>query len=254
MRKLATLLYGFTAYALGMASFVYLGASLANLGVSNAIDAPRSSPLATAVAVDLLLVALFALQHSVMARPGFKATWTRIVPVPIERSTYVLASALALGLLLALWRPLGEVLWDVQDPAARGLLHGLYGFGWLAVVATTFVINHFDLFGLRQVYLRARGREYTHLPFQTPGPYSLVRHPLYVGWLLVFWATPSMTLSHLLLAGSMTAYILVAIRYEERDLVDFHGEAYARYRDRVPMLVPGLRPTPGGDGVLPATR
>jgi protein-S-isoprenylcysteine O-methyltransferase Ste14 len=172
-----------------------------------------------------------------MARPAFKRVWTRIVPEPIERSTYVLASSLALILLFWQWRPLGGVVWDVQDPVGRALLLSGFAFGWLLVLVTTFLINHFDLFGLRQVWLHLRGRRYRPLPFKTPGPYRIVRHPLYVGWLFAFWATPTMTVTHLLFAVVTTSYILLAIRFEERDLVDAHPE-YSEYQKRVPMLVP----------------
>ena len=248
MKKLAALIYGVACYALGMASFVYLGASLANVGVPNAIDAAPTAPFATALLVNVLLVGLFAVQHTVMARPAFKARWTKLVPRPVERSTYVLLSAVAIGVLLYFWQPLGGPIWTVTDPTLRAVIFGIYGLGWVAVVSVTFLIDHFDLFGVRQVVLYARGREYTHLPFGTPGPYNRVRHPLYVGWLIVFWTTPTMTVSHLLLAGLITTYILVAVRYEERDLLSFHGERYAEYRKRVPMLVPALRrPLAGGE-------
>jgi protein-S-isoprenylcysteine O-methyltransferase Ste14 len=242
MKKITALVYGFVCYALGMASFVYLGASLVGVGVPNAIDAPRTSPLGLALAGNVLLIGLFALQHSAMARPGFKQRWTRWVPPALERSTYVLFSAAALGLLLRLWQPLGGPIWHVVDPVGRALLFGLYGAGWVGVVAVTFAIHHFDLFGLRQVVVYAQGREYTPLPFGTPGPYRWVRHPLYVGWLVVFWATPVMTLSHLVLASLVTAYILFAIQFEERDLVAHFGDRYADYRREVPMLVPGGTP------------
>jgi protein-S-isoprenylcysteine O-methyltransferase Ste14 len=241
MKKLAALIYGVACYALAMASFVYLGASLAGVGVPNAIDAAPTAPFATALLVNVLLIAIFAVQHTVMARPAFKAWWTKLVPRPVERSTYVLLSAVALGLLLYFWQPLGGPIWTVTDPAARAVITGVYGLGWVMVVSVTFLIDHFDLFGLRQVVLYARGREYSYLPFGTPGPYRWVRHPLYVGWLIVFWTTPTMTVSHLVLAALITTYILVAIRFEERNLVTYHGERYAEYRRQVPMLVPALR-------------
>src|SRR5678815_1853270 len=172
-----------------------------------------------------------------MARPWFKRALTRIVPQAAERSTYVLASSLALILLFWQWSPLGGVIWDVQDPTGRAVLYGGFAFGFLLVLVTTFLINHFDLFGLRQVWLHLLGREYKPLNFVTPGPYRLVRHPLYVGWLFAFWATPTMTLTHLLFAVVTTAYILVAIQLEERDLIDAHPE-YAEYKRRVPMIIP----------------
>jgi methanethiol S-methyltransferase len=173
----------------------------------------------------------------VMARPAFKRVWTRVVPEPVERSTYVLASSLALILLFWLWQPLGGVVWDVQNPVGRAILWGGFAFGWGLVLITTFLINHFDLFGLRQVWFHLRGQPYRPLTFGTPGPYRLVRHPLYVGWFFAFWATPTMTVAHLVFAVMTTAYILVAIQFEERDLVAAHPE-YASYRARVPMLIP----------------
>src|SRR5262249_52320361 len=160
-------------------------------------DATPVRPVGTALLVDLALLTLFAVQHSVMARPAFKRAWTRIVPEPVERSTYVLASSLALILLFVAWRPLGGVVWDVEHPVGRAMLPGAFGLGWVLVLVPTFLINHFDLFGLRQVWLHLRGRPYEPLPFKTPGPYGLVRHPLYVGWLFAFWGTPTMTVSHL---------------------------------------------------------
>jgi protein-S-isoprenylcysteine O-methyltransferase Ste14 len=178
-----------------------------------------------------------------MARPAFKRWWTQIVPPAAERSTYVLFSSLALILLFWQWRPIGGVVWNVDDPALRTVLHAIFAAGWLTVLITTFLINHFDLFGLRQVWLHLRGQPYRPLPFTTPGPYRHVRHPLYVGWLLAFWATPTMTLAHFVFAAATTAYILIAIRFEERDLEDAHGPSYGEYRRQVPMLVPRLRTT-----------
>jgi len=184
------------------------------------------------------LLALFAVQHSVMARKWFKDWWTRMVPKTIERSTYVLFSSLALILLFWQWRPLGAVIWSVEDPAVTFVLRALFAFGWGLVLVSTFLINHFDLFGLRQVWLYLVGRSVKTVRFATPGPYRLVRHPLYVGWLFAFWMTPVMTLAHLLFSIATTAYILLAIQFEERDLVREHGEAYEAYRRSVPMLVP----------------
>jgi protein-S-isoprenylcysteine O-methyltransferase Ste14 len=175
-----------------------------------------------------------------MARAGFKAWLTRAVPPAAERSTYVLFSSLALIALFAHWQPLGGTVWNVEDPIGRGVLYGLFAFGWLLVLVTTFLINHFDLFGLRQVWLFFTGKPYTPLRFVTPGPYRIVRHPLYVGWFFAFWATPTMSVSHLLFAIATTAYILIAIQLEERDLLTVHGEDYANYRSRVPMLIPRL--------------
>jgi protein-S-isoprenylcysteine O-methyltransferase Ste14 len=198
------------------------------------------------LAIDVGLLTLFAVQHSVMARKWFKDAWTKIVPSPIERSTYVLFSSLALILLFALWRPLGGVIWSVEDPTGRIVLRGLFAFGFALVLVSTFLINHFDLFGLRQVWLYLLGRPYETLRFGTPGPYRLVRHPLYVGWLFAFWMTPMMTFAHLLFSLATTAYILLAIQFEERDLVREHGDTYEEYRHSVPMLVPFVGKS-GGD-------
>jgi protein-S-isoprenylcysteine O-methyltransferase Ste14 len=191
-----------------------------------------------ALLVNTLLLAVFAVQHSVMARPAFKRWWTRFVPESAERSTYVLLSSLALLLMFWQWQPMGGVIWNVENATGRILLHAMFGLGWLLVLATTFLINHFDLFGLRQVWFFARGKEYRPLGFVTPGPFRWVRHPLYVGWLCAFWFTPTMTAAHLLFAVATTAYILLAIQFEERDLVDIHGRSYTEYRRKVPMLIP----------------
>jgi protein-S-isoprenylcysteine O-methyltransferase Ste14 len=245
MKRYLILLYGVACYAIFLATFLYAIGFIGNFGVPKSIDSPASVPLAQALLVDLALLALFAVQHSVMARPAFKRWWTRMVPWSIERSTYVLFSSLALIVLFWLWQPMGGVVWDLGEPFGRGVLYGLYAFGWALVLYSTFLINHFDLFGLRQTWLGFRGRPYTHLKFSTPGLYRWVRHPLYVGWLFVFWSAPTMTVAHLVFALMTTAYILVAIPFEERDLVSFHPE-YEGYRQRVPMLIPRLRHRPTG--------
>ena len=231
-------LFGVVSYALFLVSFLYAIGFVGGFGVPTTLDGAPVGSTAAAVLIDGLLLAVFALQHSVMARPAFKAVITRVVPTAAERSLYVLASSVALLLLFWLWRPIGGTVWAVDDPAARLVLHAVFAIGWATVLVTTFLINHFDLFGLRQVWLFLRGRPYTQLRFTTPGPYRHVRHPLYVGWLLAFWATPTMTVTHLFFAAMTTAYILIAIRFEERDLEAAHGADYAAYRRSVPMLVP----------------
>ena len=235
--------YGIVCYVVFLATFLYAIGFIGGFATPTRLDGPAQGPLATALAVNAALLALFAVQHSVMARPWFKAGWTRIVPPAAERSTYVLLSSLALILLFWQWRPMGGDVWSVSDPIGIVVLYGLFGFGWALVLVSTFLINHFDLFGLRQVWLYFSGQPYTPLHFGTPGPYRLVRHPLYVGWFFAFWMTPTMTLAHLVFAIATTAYILVAIQLEERDLVKYHPE-YEDYRRRVPMLIPFARKTP----------
>ena len=234
--------YGAFSYAVFFATFLYAIGFIGNFAVPRTLDGAPTDPLARALAINMGLLGLFAVQHSVMARKWFKDAWTRVVPPPVERSTYVLFSSLALILLFWQWRPLGGQVWSVEHPAARLVLWALFAFGWGLVLVSTFLINHFDLFGLRQVWLHLKGRPYTLLRFGTPGPYRLVRHPLYVGWFFAFWMTPTMTLSHLLFAVATTAYILIAIQFEERDLVREHGESYEEYRRSVPMLIPSVRP------------
>jgi protein-S-isoprenylcysteine O-methyltransferase Ste14 len=238
MKRFLVLTYGLVNYAIFVGTFLYLAGFTANLLVPNSMDSEPAGPLWIALIVDMLLIAVFAVQHSVMARPTFKQWWTKFVPQPIERSTYVLFTNLALMLLFWQWRPVGGVVWNVESPTGRAAIYALCVAGWLAVLATTCLINHFDLFGLRQVWLYFRGKPYTHLGFVTPGPYTWIRHPLYIGWMTAFWATPTMSVTHLLFAVGMTVYMLVAIPFEERNLQEFHGEKYASYRRRVPMLIP----------------
>jgi protein-S-isoprenylcysteine O-methyltransferase Ste14 len=237
----AFLIFGLLCYLVFLGTFLYACAFVGGFLVPTTLDGEARGPIGAALAVNAALLTLFAIQHSVMARPWFKKKWTRIVPEPIERSTYVLASSLALILLFMFWRPMGVVIWDVEAPAARLILWAMFAFGWGLVLVTTFLLNHFDLFGLRQVWLYFLGRPYTRLRLGTPGPYKLVRHPLYLGWFFAFWSTPTMTLAHLVFALTTAAYILVAIGWEEKDLIHEHGPAYESYRRRVPMLVPGLR-------------
>jgi len=233
-------LYGVASYALFFGTFLYAIGFIGNFAVPRTLDGELTGGLWPSLFVDLLLLGGFAIQHSLMARPFFKRWLTRFVPESAERSTYVLASSLALVALFAHWRPLGGEVWTVTDATLRGVLWGGFAFGWLLVLISTFLINHFDLFGLRQVWLQLLGRPYTQLAFRTPGPYRYVRHPLYVGWFFAFWCTPTMTASHLLFAIMTSAYILVAIQLEERDLMTFHPE-YREYRDHVPMIVPFTR-------------
>ncbi len=240
MKRIAAFTYGVAVYALFLGVFLYAVGFIGNLFVPKSLDSSPQAPFLQALLVNLGLLAVFGLQHSVMARPAFKRWITRVISPAVERSTYVLFTNLALILMFWAWQPMGGVVWDVQDPAGRAVLYGLFAFGWLLVLVPTFLINHFDLFGLRQVWLYLLGRPYTHLRFVTPGPYRLVRHPLYVGWFFAFWATPTMTGAHLVFAIVTTIYILVAIQLEERDLLDAHGADYANYRARVPMLLPRL--------------
>jgi methanethiol S-methyltransferase len=237
LSRITAFVYGVVCYLVFFATFLYAIGFLGNFLVPKSIDSGPEAPFLYALAINTVLLALFALQHSVMARPWFKAAWTRIVPSSVERSTYVLFSSLALLLLFWKWEPMGGVIWKVASPDGQLVLDFLYGLGVLIILAATFLINHFDLFGLRQVWLNLRGVPYTNLSFSTPGLYRIVRHPLYVGWLLMFWAAPVMTVAHLVFALGTTAYIFIAIQFEERDLVEFHAE-YAEYRRRVPMILP----------------
>jgi len=211
-KRISVFIYGVVSYAIFFGSFLYAIGFVGNVGVPKSIDSIPESPLWVALAINSLLLGAFAVQHSVMARPGFKRWITRSIPKPAERSTYTLASSLLLISLFAFWEPIGGVVWSVQDPIGKAVLHSLFGFGWALVLVATFLINHFDLFGLRQVWLYLVGKEYTHLKFGTPGFYKWVRHPLYVGWFFAFWATPTMTVAHLVFALLATGYILIAIQ------------------------------------------
>ena len=235
--------YAAAAYLLFLAVLGYAIGFFAGAGVPTGIDSGTRSPWPLAVAVDLLLLLLFAAQHSVMARPWFKRRWTRLVPVPAERATYVLCASLLLALLFWQWRPVGGTVWHLSGPAA-GVLLGVYAAGWVVAVGSTFIIDHFDLFGLRQAYLHARGASYRPPPFTQRGLYRHVRHPLMAGFVIIFWAAPAMTLGHLLFAAAATGYICVGITFEERDLRRDLGEPYRAYRRRVPALIPALRPRP----------
>jgi protein-S-isoprenylcysteine O-methyltransferase Ste14 len=250
-KRIGALAYGVITYAIFFATFAYAAGWVGNILVAQSIDSAPVIPLGSALLINIGLLAVFALQHSIMARPGFKRWWTRYVPKPIERSTFVLFSSLLLIALFVFWQPLGSIVWQVQDPVLAGICYGFFGLGWAIVLISTLLINHFDLFGLRQVWLYFRGIPYTPLKFHEPGFYKYVRHPLYVGWLLAFWVTPTMTVTHLVFALVTTAYILAAIRFEERDLIAEHGQKYIDYRKRVPMLIPKASASPGaGSGGL----
>lgn len=237
-KRIFVFLYGVTCYLVFFATFLYAIGWVGNLMVPKSIDSGVTGSLGMALLVNTGLLGLFAVQHSVMARPWFKRAWTRIVPEPAERPTYVLFSSLALIAMFVFWEPMGGVIWNVENPSGRAGMYALYFGGWLLLLGVTFMINHFDLFGLRQPYLYLRGQEYTPLPFRTPALYKHVRHPIYLAWMIIFWSTPKMTAAHLVFAVATTVYMLVAIRWEENDLVTSFGAKYRDYRKTVPMLLP----------------
>jgi methanethiol S-methyltransferase len=239
-KHLFFMLYAVIAYVIFLATFLYAVGFVGGFIVPTQLDTPSHDPLVVSAAIDAGLLAVFALQHSIMARKWFKERWTQIVPWAIERATYVLFASLALLLLFWQWRPIGVDVWTVNDPYARIAVWTLCAVGWATVLAMTFYINHFDLFGLRQTWLPLLGRPYVPVTFVTPFPYRVVRHPLYLGFLTAFWAAPHMTVAHLLFAGLTTVYVVIAIQFEERDLVHEHGGSYQTYRQRVPMLIPRL--------------
>ncbi|MBL9165321.1 MAG: hypothetical protein JNL18_21515 [Planctomycetaceae bacterium] len=240
MKRWMFFAYGLASYLLFLAIYAYFCLFTANVITPTSIDEPVVSSWPEAVAINFALLAAFGIQHSAMARPAFKRVWTRIVPQPIERSTYLLASSLALALLLWQWRPIDTLVWNVESSVGRALLWTLFAVGWLMVPIVSLMINHFDLFGLRQVWLYYHGREYEPLPFRTPFLYGHIRHPLYVGWALAFWMTPTMTAGHLLLAVVLTGYMMAAALIEEHDLIAHFGHQYAAYRQRVPRYFPRI--------------
>ena len=231
-------IYGMVSYALGSASLLYLICFVSNIVVPKTIDSTPVGAIAPAVLVDLILVALFAFQHSLMARPGFKERWTRIVPQPAERSTYVLTTALVLTLLFWQWQPVPGVVWNVENAVGKALLQGLFWLGWVILFASTFMINHFDLFGLRQVYLRLKSEPYRPVPFVEVALYRFVRHPIMLGLLIGLWATPYMSVGHLVFAAATTVYVFIGIFLEEHDTRRALGERYERYRRETSMIVP----------------
>ena len=236
--KVIVFLYGIVSYALGVASLLYLICFISNIVVPKTIDSAPEGGVGQAVLVDLILIGLFAFQHSVMARPGFKERWTRIVPKPAERSTYVLITGLVLALLCWQWQPIPGVVWNVENAVGKGLLQALFWLGWAILFASTFMINHFDLFGLRQVYLRLKSQPYRPVPFVEAALYRFVRHPIMLGVLIGYWATPSMSVGHLLFAAVSTGYVFIGIFLEEHDTRQALGETYERYRRKTSMILP----------------
>jgi protein-S-isoprenylcysteine O-methyltransferase Ste14 len=245
--RILSLAYGLACYLAFLVTFLYAPGFLANRWVPKSIDSGAEGAFLESLLINIVLLAVFGLSHSVMARPEFKARWTRVVPAPVERSTYVLVSSLSLWLLFWQWRPLPGVVWEATHPVVGGILLGMLLAGWLLVLYATLLIDHFELFGLRQGFLHWRGGEDRKATFVTPALYRRVRHPIYLGWLIFFWATPAMTVGHLLFAAVTSAYILAAIPLEERDLLAAFGDTYRRYRDVTPALIPlRLRGRKGG--------
>jgi methanethiol S-methyltransferase len=241
MKKTLITLYGLISYFIFFLSFLYAIGFVGNILVPKSIDTGESAPIVISLLINILLLTLFAVQHSVMARPAFKRWLTKLIPEVIERSTYVLLSSLILLLLYWLWQPMPSIIWNVNSSIGSIILISLFWLGWLIVLASTFLINHFELFGLRQIYINFKGQEYSHLEFKIIGLYKLCRHPLMLGFIIAFWATPTMSAGHLLFAAVTTAYIFVALQFEERDLIGFFGDTYKNYQDKVPMIFPFSR-------------
>lgn len=240
MKRTLALLYGVLAYLFFFGTFLYAIGFVGNVFVPKSIDTGKQSPLPTAVIIDAALLSIFALQHSIMARQGFKRQWTRIVSWYVERTTYVVAATAALALLLWQWRPIPSTVWDLRGTVFGSVLSVTFWIGWGILLLSTFLINHFELFGLQQVWTYARGVEFRSPAFKSPSLYRMVRHPIYLGFVIAFWSAPRMTVGHLLFSVATTGYILVGIYFEERDLVSHYGDVYREYRGRVPMLIPFL--------------
>ncbi len=238
MGRILAFLYGLVSYLIFFVTFLYAIGFVGNVFVPKSIDSGVTGSFTPSLVVDAMLLGLFAIQHSVMARPGFKKRWTQIVPQPIERSTYVLIASLVLALLFWQWRPILNVVWSVENPIGNLVLQVLFWVGWGTVLLSTFLIGHFDLFGLRQVYLYWVGKAYPASGFKTPGLYKIVRHPIMLGFIIAFWATPRMTVGHLVFAVATTVYILIAVQIEEHDLTNLYGNTYMEYKREVAMLIP----------------
>jgi protein-S-isoprenylcysteine O-methyltransferase Ste14 len=242
MKRLIFFAYGVICHLMFLAVFTYMALFVGNLFIPHTIDTVvEGTSTSAAVTINLLLLALFAVSHSVMARPAFKEVWTQVIPKPLERSTYVLVSNLVCIVLMWQWCGIDTLVWDIQQPALRAVIWVLFVGGWLLVPVVSLLINHFDLFGTRQVWLYFKGQDYQPLPFREPLFYKRVRHPLYIGWAIAFWAIPTMTAGHLLFASTLTVYMMIAAVIEERDLIEYFGKQYEEYRSRVPMFVPSLK-------------
>lgn len=238
MNKHLVMLYGVVSYLLFFIIFLYLIAFVGNFVVPKTIDSGEIGSLIPSIIINVILLLIFAVQHSVMARPAFKAWLTKYIPVSIERSTYVMFTNIALLLIFMFWQPMPELIWNIESSIGSLILNGIFWLGWIIVLLSTFMINHFDLFGLRQVYINFRGQEYNHLEFRKVGLYKLCRHPIMLGIVIAIWATPAMSMGHLLFAVVLTMYIYIALQFEERDLVTFFGDTYKQYQAKVPMLFP----------------
>lgn len=238
MSRILAFIYGLICYLIFFVTFIYTISFVGNLIVPKTLDSDLDGSLIKGLLIDISLIILFAIQHSLMARPSFKKWWTKIIPHPIERSTYVLMASLILLLLFWQWHSLGGIIWNIQNPIASDIIYGIFALGWLIALLSTFMINHFDLFGLRQVYLYWRGQEYEDLGFRIPGLYKYIRHPIMSGFVIAFWATPIMTVSHLVFAIGTTIYMLVGIKLEEVDMISLYGKLYEEYQAQVSMLIP----------------